>query len=119
MERRPRSQSPGRARRSRSRSRTPQQPDPAEWLPRAGIELQLQLQNDALVRAARLIRELRTSIEELQATVADLRARDRSTVDWLQRLTHRVAALELDVYGRSGSVPNTPPESPDWRGPDR
>ena len=112
-------------RRSRSRSRTPE-----EWLPRAGVEQQLQAQTDALERAARLFRELRSEIAQLRAWLADLQRRHASEVDWLQRLTRRVAALELQTTGRAGPAPITPQEPPaspqeppeedvDWRGPDR
>ena len=108
-------------RRSRSRSRTPE-----EWLPRAGVELHLQLQNDALERAARLFRELRSEIEQLRAQLADLQRRQTSEVAWRTRLTHRVASLELQTTGRAGPAPITPQEPPaspeedvDWRGPDR
>ena len=118
--------SSGRDRRSRSRSRTPQQQAAPEdqWLPRAGIELQLLVQNQALERAARLFRELRSEIEQLQAQLADLQTLLRSESDWLARLTRRVAALELQVTGRAGTAPITPRAAPasseqDWRGPDR
>ena len=109
-------QGSGGDRRSRSRSRTPE-----EWLPRAGVELQLQLQNQALERAARLFRELRSEIEQLREQLAEIQRRERSDVAWLARLTHRVAALELQATGRAGPAPITPPASPqeDWRGPDR
>ena len=86
----------------------------------SGVELQLQLQNQALERAARELRseieQLREQLAELREQLADLQRRQTfAEVAWLARLTHRVAALELQATGRAGPAPfeePTPPASP-------
>ena len=95
----------------RNRERTPRarrsrQPAGLDLAGQRALLQQIDLHEAALAQASRLIRELRASVTELQA-------RERETVDWLSRVTRRVARLEEAVLGRAGSAPVTPPDPPE------
>ena len=68
-------------------------------------------------RQQRLIRSLQDSLEQVQDSLEQAEAKFRRAeaslrglVEWLSRLTRRVALLEEQAFGEAGPAPQTPLE---------